>query len=165
MTLQAIQAKIPGYEVRLMRPVGGSISSVRVAESPYSVINWSIDTLDYTLPGSDVIASTVLDEIAPGAVILMHDGGGDRTETAEALDEIIPKLQSQGYTFVTVNELVQAILAERGDTAQNASASSQDGAQTQDGAQDAGAQDATQDGTQDANAQDANAEEGGELSA
>ncbi|MBQ3106062.1 MAG: hypothetical protein IJC51_01085, partial [Eggerthellaceae bacterium] len=41
-----------------------------------------------------------------GNVILMHDGGGDRTQTVEALRMALPKLVEQGYTFVTVDELL-----------------------------------------------------------
>ena len=46
-TLQAIQEKLPGYEVRVMRPFGGSISGTRASESPFAVVNWNVDTLDY----------------------------------------------------------------------------------------------------------------------
>ena len=44
--------------------------------------------------------------VKPGQVILMHDGGGDRSQTVEALSQCLPKLVEQGYSFVTVNELL-----------------------------------------------------------
>ena len=110
MTLQAIQAKIPGYEVRLMRPVGGSISSVRVAESPYSVINWSIDTLDWTLrrPAGDAesintIVENSLADIEDGDIILMHDSYNN---TYEATVILLARLNEMGYNVVTVSELL-----------------------------------------------------------
>jgi peptidoglycan/xylan/chitin deacetylase (PgdA/CDA1 family) len=46
--------------------------------------------------------------VKPGAVILMHDGGGERTQTIEALPAIIRELKAQGYTFVTLDDLAVA---------------------------------------------------------
>lgn len=43
----------------------------------------------------------------PGDVILFHDAGGNRAQTVKALEEILPKLQKQGYKFVTVSELLE----------------------------------------------------------
>ena len=110
MTLQAIQAKIPGYEVRLMRPVGGSISSTRVAESPYSVINWNIDTLDWTLrsPAGDAesieeIVNNALKDIEDGDIILMHD---IYNNTYEATVILLARLNEMGFNVVTVSELI-----------------------------------------------------------
>ncbi|MEG0449221.1 MAG: polysaccharide deacetylase family protein, partial [Lysinibacillus sp.] len=40
-------------------------------------------------------------------VILFHDGGGNRAQTVEALGEILPELKKQGYTFVTISELLE----------------------------------------------------------
>ena len=42
----------------------------------------------------------------PGAIVLMHDGGGDRSQTVEALKDALPYLKSQGYRFVTMDELL-----------------------------------------------------------
>ena len=39
----------------------------------------------------------------PGGVILFHDGGGDRTQTVEALDRLLTTLQQQGYRFETMS--------------------------------------------------------------
>jgi Predicted xylanase/chitin deacetylase len=47
----------------------------------------------------------VLSQAKPGAIVLMHDGGGNRQETIKALSVIIPKLKQQGYRFVTVPQL------------------------------------------------------------
>lgn len=110
MTLQAIQAKIPGYEVRLMRAVGGSISATRVAESPYSVINWSIDTLDWELrsPAGDeekieTIVNNALKGIEDGDIILMHD---IYNNTYEATVILLARLNEMGFNVVTVSELL-----------------------------------------------------------
>ena len=110
MTLQAIQARIPDYEVRLMRPVGGSISGIRVAESPYAVINWNIDTLDWTLrsPAGDAakieeIVENALKDIEDGDIILMHD---IYNNTYEATVILLARLHEMGFNVVTVSELL-----------------------------------------------------------
>jgi peptidoglycan/xylan/chitin deacetylase (PgdA/CDA1 family) len=140
-------AQATGVEPRYVRPPGGNINEAAVSASADltdGFIGWSVDTLDWTTPGSDVIVQTALEEMHPGAVVLMHDGGGDRSQTVEALDQLIPKLQAQGYQFVTVSELVEAILAERegsqGQQADGTSADTQDSAAQDDSAQDDGSE-------------------------
>ncbi|KMK75208.1 polysaccharide deacetylase family protein [Alkalihalobacillus pseudalcaliphilus] len=103
---------IVGYRTSLFRPPYGFLYNElveKLADMQYRVIAWSLDSLDWQEEPSDVIANRVIDEIEPGAIILMHDGAdwdGDRTFTIEALREIIPTLQAQGYEFVTVPDLV-----------------------------------------------------------
>ena len=64
-----------------------------------------IDTLDWKRPGAEAIVKMVLDNAHNGAIVLMHDGGGDRSQDIEALPDIIDKLREQGYEFVTVEQL------------------------------------------------------------
>jgi peptidoglycan/xylan/chitin deacetylase (PgdA/CDA1 family) len=52
------------------------------------------------------IEDDVLANAHPGAIVEMHDGGGDRSETLEALPTIIGSLRARGYTFVTVTQLL-----------------------------------------------------------
>ncbi|WP_307998031.1 polysaccharide deacetylase family protein [uncultured Bifidobacterium sp.] len=66
---------------------------------------WDIDTLDWQRPGADAITQTVLDNAHNGAIVLMHDGGGDRSQDIEALPGIIDGLREQGYEFVTIKQL------------------------------------------------------------
>ncbi|MCH3968808.1 MAG: polysaccharide deacetylase family protein [Atopobiaceae bacterium] len=68
-------------------------------------IGWDIDTEDWRRPGADSIKSQIL-KAYPGCVILMHDGGGDRTQTIEALKTALPELKAEGYSFVTIDELL-----------------------------------------------------------
>lgn len=68
-------------------------------------IGWDVDTEDWSLPGSDYISEMIL-SVQPGQVILMHDGGGDRTQTVEALRTALPQLVEQGYKFITIDELL-----------------------------------------------------------
>ena len=67
---------------------------------------WDIDTLDWKRPGANAIHDSVVQGAHNGAIALMHDGGGDRTQTIEALPGIIDDLKAQGYTFVTIDELI-----------------------------------------------------------
>jgi peptidoglycan/xylan/chitin deacetylase (PgdA/CDA1 family) len=68
---------------------------------------WSIDTNDWQLPGADVIVDRVLSAAHPGGIVLMHDGGGDRTQTVQALPRIIKGLRDQGYELVTIPQLLK----------------------------------------------------------
>jgi peptidoglycan-N-acetylglucosamine deacetylase len=60
---------------------------------------WDVDTFDWSRPGADAIERAVLRQVHPGAVVLMHDGGGDRSQTLTALARVLPVLKSRGYTF------------------------------------------------------------------
>lgn len=67
---------------------------------------WTHDSEDWRLPGPQAIAASSTANIAPGSIILMHDGGGNRDQDLEALPLILKTLQDQGYTFVTIDELM-----------------------------------------------------------
>jgi peptidoglycan-N-acetylglucosamine deacetylase len=70
------------------------------------MVLWTVETDDYELPGPEAIAQRVLEAVHPGAIVLFHDGGGDRSETVAALPQIIEELRRRGYRLVTVPELV-----------------------------------------------------------
>lgn len=67
---------------------------------------WSIDSEDYLKPGVDTIVRNVLGPARPGSIVLMHDAGGDRSETIAALPLIVQALRKRGYRFVTVPRLL-----------------------------------------------------------
>ncbi len=69
-------------------------------------IGWDIDTEDWRQPGTDTIVNR-LKTCTPGDIVLMHDGGGDRSQTIAALDEAIPYLLENGYRFITIDELMK----------------------------------------------------------
>ena len=69
------------------------------AELGKSIVLWSVDTQDWRRPGAEQIASHVLANVRPGAIILMHDGGGERSQTVAALDTVLDGLAGRGYAF------------------------------------------------------------------
>jgi peptidoglycan/xylan/chitin deacetylase (PgdA/CDA1 family) len=62
-------------------------------------LGWRLAITDWEPPGADVLVQRLRDGITPGAVVLMHDGGGDRSQTVTAVDRIIPELRAQGWRF------------------------------------------------------------------
>ena len=72
-----------------------------------AVIIWSADSDDWKRPGSARIASKVLREASSGGIVLMHDGGGNRTQTVAALRTVLRVLDQRGYKFVTVPQLLK----------------------------------------------------------
>ena len=85
-----------------MCPTHGAADSYTrayAAELGYEVILWNIDTLNWKRPGGEAISATVADKVYPGAVVLMHDGGGDRTHTVAALETALRDLSNRGYAL------------------------------------------------------------------
>jgi cellulose synthase/poly-beta-1,6-N-acetylglucosamine synthase-like glycosyltransferase/peptidoglycan/xylan/chitin deacetylase (PgdA/CDA1 family) len=86
---------------------------VRAERLGYITVGLHVDPDDWAMPGAaQVVSKTVegvtdrsADEDQRGQVVLLHDGGGDRSQTVEALPEIIRQLRARGYRFVTVSEL------------------------------------------------------------
>jgi peptidoglycan-N-acetylglucosamine deacetylase len=66
---------------------------------------WNVDPRDWAMPGPKAIVRRVMRGTAPGSIILMHDGGGDRSQTVKALPKIIAALRQRGYSFTTVTAL------------------------------------------------------------
>ncbi|WP_159424752.1 polysaccharide deacetylase family protein [Streptomyces sp. TLI_053] len=60
---------------------------------------WSVDPQDWATPGTDVITKRLEKELRPGAIVLTHDGGGDRSQTVAALRTFLPLLIDSGYRF------------------------------------------------------------------
>ena len=69
------------------------------------VVLWDVEPFDWAMPGIDAIARSVLENTRPGSVILLHDGGGDRSQTVAALPPIIEGLLDRGYRFVPAGRL------------------------------------------------------------
>jgi peptidoglycan-N-acetylglucosamine deacetylase len=100
--------KASGKAPKFFRPPGGNTTSKMypvLSKLHLGWVQWDIDTDDWKRPSVSKIVSRVTHNIRPGAVVLMHDGGGDRSNTVKALPKIIEKLQAEGYVFVTVDQL------------------------------------------------------------
>jgi len=90
------------------RPPGGSVDDALYAASRQMHVKpvlWTVDPQDWRGIKASTIADRISVAVRPGAVILLHDGGGDRTQTIKALPRIIKRLRVAGYTFVTLDEL------------------------------------------------------------
>jgi peptidoglycan-N-acetylglucosamine deacetylase len=70
------------------------------------MVLWTVDTSDYRRPGVEAIVHSAVAGARPGAIILLHDAGGDRIETVEALPKIIAALRARHYRLVTVPRLL-----------------------------------------------------------
>ncbi|SDF11527.1 polysaccharide deacetylase family sporulation protein PdaB [Sporomusa acidovorans] len=101
--------EVTGVEPRLLRPPNGHYSqtSLKVTdELGYKTIIWNVDSLDWKNPGRDVIVARVMKRLKPGAIILMH-ASDTPVQTADALPILIDKIKAEGYSFVTVGELLE----------------------------------------------------------
>jgi peptidoglycan/xylan/chitin deacetylase (PgdA/CDA1 family) len=84
------------YNAVALKAVGG-------AGYPLS-IQWSLDTIDWQQPTTEVIISRIENGASNGDIILMHIGG---INTPEAVDKVIPWLKAQGYQLVALSELLK----------------------------------------------------------
>ncbi|MBW6526602.1 glycosyltransferase [Sphingomonas sp. RHCKR7] len=92
--------------------------ALQAQQAGYTIVGLHVDPNDWQRPGEDAIVEQVLDQVhsatleKSGNVILLHDGGGDRSQTVAALPRIIRQLRAEGYTFVTASQLVGASPAQ-----------------------------------------------------
>jgi chitin deacetylase len=102
--------QVTGIKTNLFRPPGGIMHN-GVADyaknSKYAIILWSSDSVDYSRPAVPKLINNVFRRAKPGGIVLMHDGGGNRSKTVQALPEIIANFRKQGYSFVTIPELLE----------------------------------------------------------
>lgn len=98
--------KITGVPVTLIRAPSGDYtdSSLDVCkELNITMIQWNCDSLDYTKISADEIVNRVIKGTTPGSILLFHNGVDN---TAAALDEILARLGNEGYSFVSVEDLI-----------------------------------------------------------
>ena len=94
---------------RLFRPPYGLWNSATLAllhRYRMLMVLWTVDTSDYRRPGVPAIVNAAVDGARPGAIILLHDAGGDRSQTVAALPKIIAALRRRHYQLVTVPRLL-----------------------------------------------------------
>jgi len=104
--------QITGKRPLMLRPPYGTVNKEELEylqQNRYNVVNWSVDSLDWKYPddGDQVIINTLRD-VRGGSIILFHTLPGIHPSKiiGQVLPEIIYTLQSQGYEFVTVDELL-----------------------------------------------------------
>ena len=108
----ALVHKLTGVKTSLFRPPAGILNNGLVAsahQKQYAVVMWSVDSKDWRSGRTtkQALVDNLLKEAKSGGIVLLHDGGGDRSKTIEALPQLITQLKKHGYTFVTVPELLE----------------------------------------------------------
>lgn len=92
-------------DVRYLRPPYGSTDANTrqyAANLGYATVLWDVDPQDWRRPGTEAISDHILSHVFPGAIVLMHDGGGDRTQSVAALEIILRELSAKGYKFYNI---------------------------------------------------------------
>ena len=98
-----------GFDPCLFRAPGGGTSRALETEAwrlRMNTIQWDVDPRDWSQPGTDAIYRRVIGAVRPGSIVVMHDGGGPRSETVGALGRIIRTLRQRGYRLMTVPGLL-----------------------------------------------------------
>jgi cellulose synthase/poly-beta-1,6-N-acetylglucosamine synthase-like glycosyltransferase/peptidoglycan/xylan/chitin deacetylase (PgdA/CDA1 family)/spore germination protein YaaH len=116
LSQRAIEAAIGRRSILFRPPFGRDINPSRpdhirplqlVADRGYLTVGMRVDTADWTNPGEESIVEAAVDQVAAGGrIIVMHDGGGDRSQTVRALPRLVAALRAKGYEFVTVTRLL-----------------------------------------------------------
>lgn len=102
---------IIGYRPSLFRPPYGALDEDKeeaIQNMDLAIVNWSVDTMDWSgLPAQEIMG-IIHKQLKPGGIILQHTANGKNhlANTLEALELLIPDLKDQGYSFVTVPELL-----------------------------------------------------------
>lgn len=113
-TAHTVLTELTGTQPNLIRMPNGDFDKrvLQVASDlGYKVIQWDTDSLDWKNIGVDNIVNRVTSKAHPGDIVLLHASDSCK-QTHEALPQIIDKLRSQGYEFVTVSELISQSSAE-----------------------------------------------------
>jgi peptidoglycan-N-acetylglucosamine deacetylase len=98
-----------GFRPCDFRPPDGHVNSGLIARAHAEhlvTVDWDVDPRDWADPGAGAIASGVIDHARNGSIVVMHDGGGDRSQTVAALPSILSHFRARGYRFVPVAELL-----------------------------------------------------------
>ncbi len=82
-------------------PYGATNPKVRADISAAGMVQvlWDVDPRDWARPGTQAIVHNILTHAHRHNIVLLHDGGGDRSQTVAALDKVLPLLKAQGYSF------------------------------------------------------------------
>ncbi|WP_234331042.1 bifunctional polysaccharide deacetylase/glycosyltransferase family 2 protein [Streptomyces sp. NRRL F-4474] len=125
---QLVIAGATGVTTPLLRPPYSSTGKalgdadwdavVQAGEEGYLTVLTTLDSQDWRRPGVEAIVAAATPADSAGQVVLLHDAGGDRSQTVAALEQLVPRLKASGWTFATVGDAVALPTAVRSaDTA------------------------------------------------
>ena len=101
-TANVVLADVLGQPPVLFRPPFGRLGPTTrsdAAAAGLETVVWDVDPLDWGCPGEDAIVSRVLAGVEDRTIVLLHDGGGDRSQTVAAVDRILGVLRERGIAF------------------------------------------------------------------
>ncbi len=101
---QEIIKNLTGFSPTLFRPTYGGYSDELKSYTDLTFVLWDVDSRDWEVKTTSEILNNILPNVKSGSIILMHDNHG---YALEALEKVLEDLQSQGYKFVTVSELLE----------------------------------------------------------
>jgi peptidoglycan/xylan/chitin deacetylase (PgdA/CDA1 family) len=105
---EATIRRYTGVEPTWFRAPGGTVTPMVKQQAKAigeRIAGWTLDTMDWKKPPAYQIVKRVVGNVKPGSIVLMHDGGGDRKQTIDALPNTIKQLKAMGYTFVTLDQM------------------------------------------------------------
>jgi peptidoglycan/xylan/chitin deacetylase (PgdA/CDA1 family) len=100
-TNAAIRAAAPDARISYFRAPYGSwgATATMAAQLGMTAVSWTVDTEDWKTPGVPAILQAVATQLKPRGIVLMHDGGGDRSQSVEALGLALTQLEADGWAF------------------------------------------------------------------
>ena len=94
--------------VHYFRPPYGKGNYIYIKRAPeigVKIVYWTVDPRDWSGISADLFAERVLDKLSPGCIVLLHDGGGNRQQTVDALEIILREANARSYNAVTLSNL------------------------------------------------------------
>ncbi|MBD3918531.1 polysaccharide deacetylase family protein [Paenibacillus sp. PR3] len=109
--------EVTGIEVRTFRPpyfgYNETVHSIVTDKFGYPAIGaMNMNATDWSNPGVEHIVEHSVDHLSAGSILIFHDGWGDRSQTVEAVRQLIHMAADRGYQMVTVSELLQLAACE-----------------------------------------------------
>jgi chitin deacetylase len=108
---EALIYRAAGDSPLLFRPPEGHTDTVLTQyarDEQFTIVQWSVDSEDWKHPPAKTIVANCMRDLEPGSIVILHDGGGGYPDTPKALPGLLDRIESEGYSFVTVPELLQA---------------------------------------------------------
>lgn len=103
-------SKAADVSTALLRPPYGAFSEqdwTQAMDLVSVVVTWNIDSGDWTLPGAQAVADTVVGSVSNGNIVLLTDNSSTSAQTVEALPLIIDRLQAEGYELLSLSDLIK----------------------------------------------------------